>query len=115
LLTDSDTDLLLAQLISYRRFSAKLYETKDPAAYYHLHGSLEATTSLNMIGLEGYRPDLTDYHDCIELIESHIKAYSVVELEDLNAKNRQAGVTCLKYDDFKQMPYVRNPETPAFL
>ncbi|KAL2043209.1 hypothetical protein N7G274_004269 [Stereocaulon virgatum] len=60
-----------------------------------------------MIGLQGYRPDLTDYHDCIELIESRMKEDSVAELEDLNAKNRQAGVTCLKYDDFKQMPYYQ--------
>lgn len=67
-----------------------------------------------MIGLERYRPDLTDYNDCIQLIESRMKEYSIAELENLNAKNRQAGVICLKYDDFEQMPYVRSPETPVF-
>ena len=67
-----------------------------------------------MIGLERCRPDLTDYHDCIESIESRMKEYSIAGLENLNAKNRQAGVICLRYDDSKQMPYVRSLETPVF-
>ncbi|KAF6237121.1 hypothetical protein HO173_004589 [Letharia columbiana] len=103
-----DTDLLKAQSILYRRFAANLYETRTPGEYFHLHGSLEATTSLNMIGLEGYRPDVTDYHDCLNLIESHMKKFSPAELEAMNAKHRQAGVTCLKYDDFKKTHYGRS-------
>ncbi|KAF2020610.1 CoA-transferase family III [Aaosphaeria arxii CBS 175.79] len=96
-----DTDLLKAQSITYRRLSANLYETKNPGQYFHLHGSLEATKALNMIGLEGHRPDLTDYHECIKIIEDHVKQFTVDELEEMNAKIKQAGVTCLKWEDFK--------------
>ncbi|KAL6709396.1 hypothetical protein ACN47E_001803 [Coniothyrium glycines] len=96
-----DTDLLKAQAILYRRLSANLYATKNPGEYFHLHGSLEATKALNMIGLEGHRPDMTDYHECITLIEDHVKQFTVEELEKMNAEIKQAGVTCLKWDDFQ--------------
>ena len=97
-----DTDLLRAQSDPYRRLSANLYETKNPGEYFHIHGSLEATTTLNMIGLEGHRADMTDYHDCINLIESHVKEFTADELEAMNAERRQAGVTCLKWVDFQR-------------
>ncbi|KAF2845842.1 CoA-transferase family III [Plenodomus tracheiphilus IPT5] len=100
-----DTDLLQAQSILYRRLSANLYETKNPGKYFHLHGSLEATKALNMIGLEGHRPDLTDYHQCIKIIEDHVKQFTAAELEAMNAKINQAGVTCLKWDDFCSTPH----------
>lgn len=60
-----------------------------------------------MIGLEGQRPDVTEYHDCVNLIESHIKKFSAAELEEMNAKHKQAGVTCLKYEDFRKSNYGR--------
>lgn len=60
-----------------------------------------------MIGLEGHRPDMTDYHDAINLIESHVKRFTADELEKMNAEKRQAGVTCLTWDDFKKTNYVR--------
>ncbi|KAF9741610.1 hypothetical protein PMIN02_004176 [Paraphaeosphaeria minitans] len=96
-----DSDLLQAQSILYRRLSANLYATKIPGEYFHLHGSLEATKALNMVGLEGHRPDLTDYHECIKVIEDHVKKYTVDELEEMNWKIKQAGVTCLKWEDFQ--------------
>lgn len=96
-----DTDLLQAQSILYRRLSANLYQTKNPDEYFHLHGSLEATKALNMIGLDGHRPDLTDYHECIKVIEDHVKAFTADELEEMNWKIKQAGVTCLKWEDFQ--------------
>jgi hypothetical protein len=101
-LTHSDTDLLQAQSILYRRLSANLYETKKPGEYFHLHGSLEATKALNMIGLEGHRPDLTDYHECIKIIEEHVKQFTADQLEEMNWGIRQAGVTCLKWEDFQE-------------
>jgi len=62
-----------------------------------------------MVGLEGHRPDMTDYHECIKLIEEHVKQYTAEELEVMNAKVRQAGVTCLKWEDFKQTSHVCLP------
>lgn len=62
---------------------------------------MEATKALNMIGLEGHRPDLTDYRECIKIIEDHVKQFTVDQLEEMNAQIQQAGVTCLKWDDFQ--------------
>ena len=55
-----------------------------------------------MIGLEGSRPDLTDYHECIQIIEDHVRQYTAEQLEEMNSKIRQAGVTCLKWEDFQK-------------
>ncbi|KAL2870929.1 CAIB/BAIF family enzyme [Aspergillus lucknowensis] len=100
-----DTDLLAAQSNGYRRMSANLYKTKNEGEFFHIHGSLEATTTLNMIGLEGHRPDLTDYEEVIEVIESHVQKYSAAELEEMNKERRQAGVTALKHEDFIKTPH----------
>lgn len=101
-----DTDLLSAQSIGYRRMSANLYKTKNPGEFYHIHGSLEATTTLNMIGLEGFRPDLTDYEEIIKVIEGQVQKYSVSELEEMNNERRQAGVPALKHEEFIKTPHV---------
>ena len=99
--------MLKAQAILYRRLSANLYETKNPGEYFHIHGSLEAGKTLNMIGLEAYRPDLTEYRECINVIEKHVKQYTAAELEVMNAKINQAGVTALKWEEFKKTSHVR--------
>lgn len=101
-----DTDLLQAQSNSYRRMSANLYETKQPGEYYHIHGSLEASTTLRMIGLEPFRPDLNTHEEIVDCIESAVKKYTVDDLEQLNASNRQAGVPVLKYEEFLKTPHV---------
>lgn len=100
-----DTDLLQAQSIPYRRMSANLYKTKDPGRFYHIHGSLEATKTLNMIGLEGHRPDLTSMPSIVSTIESHVQKFTVAELEILNATNHQAGVECMSHASFLATPH----------
>ncbi|KAI5465024.1 CoA-transferase family III domain-containing protein [Mariannaea sp. PMI_226] len=100
-----DTDLMQAQSDRYRRMSANLYETKTPGEYYHIHGSLEANTTLGMIGLESYRPDLKTHEAIVDVIEGAVKKFSVQELEELNAKNRQAGIPALKHEEFLQTPH----------
>lgn len=95
-----DTDLLKAQSDSYRRMSANLYETKRPGEYYHIHGSLEASTTLKMIGLEPFRPDLKTHEEISNTIEAAVKKFTVEELEQMNAEHKQAGVPVLKHEDF---------------
>lgn len=106
-----DTDLLKAQSVPYRRMSANLYKTKDPGRFYHIHGSLEATKTLNMIGLEGHRPDLTEMADIVSTIESHVQRFTVNELETLNAQNHQAGIECMKHADFLKTPHGQIAQT----
>lgn len=83
-----------------------MYETKTSGEYYFIHGSLEASKTLNMIGLEAFRPDLTEYRECIDTIEKHVKQFTVAELEEMNAEKRQAGVPVLKYEDFEKSDHV---------
>ena len=106
MLTRVDTDLLAAQSNGYRRMSANLYQTKNPGEFFHIHGSLEATTTLNMLGLDGHRPDLTDYEEIIKTIEHEVQKYTAAELEDMNRERRQAGVTAFKHEDFVKTPHV---------
>jgi hypothetical protein len=107
ILTSADTDLLAAQSNLYRRLSANLYATKNAGEYFHLHGSLEATAALNMVGLPGHHPDLIDYHEAIHTIESHVKRFSAEQLEEMNAEKRQAGVTCMKPEEWKATEHGR--------
>ncbi|KAL7786124.1 CoA-transferase family III domain-containing protein [Trichoderma afarasin] len=100
-----DTDFLQAQSDPYRRMSANLYATKNPNEYYHIHGSLEASTTLKMIGLEPYRPDLATHEDIVQTIESAVKKFTVDELEELNAQNRQAGIKAYTHAEFLKTPH----------
>ncbi|KAL9562516.1 hypothetical protein ACKAV7_013599 [Fusarium commune] len=102
-----DTDLLQAQSNPYRRMSANLYETKNAGEYYHIHGSLEASTTLKMIGLEPFRPDLQTHESIIDTIEPAVRQFSIDELESMNAARRQAGVPALKHEDFVKTQHGR--------
>ncbi|GJN82763.1 hypothetical protein PLIIFM63780_006308 [Purpureocillium lilacinum] len=110
-----DTDLLQAQSDQYRRMSANLYATAEKGEYYHIHGSLEASTTLRMIGLESHRPDLKTHEDIVGVIEPAVQRFTVAELEALNAKNRQAGVKAYKHEDFLRTPHGKvNWELPPW-
>ena len=85
--------------------SANLYATKTPNAYFHIHGSLEANTTLAMIGLPPFRPDLKTIDEISDEIESHVQQFTVEELEQMNKERRQAGVTAMKYEDFIATPH----------
>lgn len=87
--------------------SANLYETAEAGEYYHIHGSLEASTTLEMIGLPSHWPELQAHEDIVGAIEPAVKKFTVAELEALNAKNRQAGVKAYKHEEFLQTPHVR--------
>ena len=91
----------------YRRLSANMYKTKIPGQYYHIHGSLEASRTLQMIGLEPFRPELKEYRRCLETISSAVRQFTSVQLEAMNAENRQAGAPCLTRDEFKNTSHGR--------
>jgi len=107
-----DTDYLRAQSDPYRRMSANLYETKRAGEYYHIHGSLEASTTLNMLGLESFRPDLNEHSKIVSVIEPAVRKFTVEELEELNARNKQAGVPVLRHEDFLKTRHVCISSTP---
>jgi hypothetical protein len=86
--------------------SANLYETKIPGEYYHIHGSLEASRTLNMIGLESYRPDLNKHHEIVSVIEPAVRKFAIGELETMNTYNKQAGIPAYRHEDFLQTSHV---------
>ncbi len=86
--------------------SANLYATKEPNEYYHIHGSLEASTTLRMIGLEPHRPDLQSHEDIVNVIEPAVRKYTIAQLEEMNAQNRQAGVKAYQHAEFASTPHV---------
>lgn len=55
-----------------------------------------------MLGLPAFRPDLTDYRQCIDTIERAVKKFTVSELEELNNRHRQAGIEALKWEQFRR-------------
>ncbi|KAG8406551.1 hypothetical protein J3459_018670 [Metarhizium acridum] len=87
--------------------SANLYETAEKGEYYHIHGSLEASTTLSMIGLAPHRPDLESHQDIVNTIEPAVRKYTVEQLEAMNAQHRQAGVKAFRHDEFLQTPHGR--------
>ncbi|CAP68986.1 uncharacterized protein PODANS_7_9440 [Podospora anserina S mat+] len=97
--------MLPAQSILYRRLSANLYSTKNPGEYYHIHGSLNADITLQMLGLPKHRPDLTDYRECIDTIEAAVMRHTAAELDELNLKNRQAGIKAYTWEQFQELPH----------
>ncbi|KAK3380178.1 CoA-transferase family III [Lasiosphaeria ovina] len=100
-----DTDLNMAQSVLYRRLSANLYKTKNPGEFYHIHGSLEASTTLKMIGLPSHNDKLTDYRACINTIEKAVTKLTAKQLEEINAQHAQAGSPVLTWNEFLATPH----------
>lgn len=111
----TDTDLHKVESDHYRRFSAGLYHTAHPGNYYHIHGSLEASTTLRMIGLEAERPDLFMQGNMASavVVEAAVSLRTPDELEALNAQHRQAGVRALKHSQYMNTSHVRLSFHPA--
>lgn len=89
-----------------------MYRTKNEDEYFFLHGSLNPTKTLNMIGLPSHRPDLTEYHEIVDLIGTQVGHFSAAELEDLNQEFGQAGVTVYTHEEFCATPHVRSWPIP---
>ncbi|KAK4238150.1 CoA-transferase family III domain-containing protein [Achaetomium macrosporum] len=100
-----DTDLNRAQSVLYRRMSANLYSTKNPGEYYHIHGSLDADVTLEMLGLPKDNPSMTDYRTIISYIEYAVMKHTASELDILNLAHRQAGIQALTWAEFQSTPH----------
>ncbi|RAH86623.1 CoA-transferase family III [Aspergillus japonicus CBS 114.51] len=100
-----DTDIHAAQSNIYRRQAANMYRTRNENEYFFLHGSLDPTKTLNMIGLPSHRPDLTEYDKIVDLIGTQVRKFSAAELEDLNQDAGQAGVTVYTHEEFCATPH----------
>ncbi|KAK3901246.1 CoA-transferase family III domain-containing protein [Staphylotrichum tortipilum] len=100
-----DTDLKGAQSNLYRRLSANLYRTANPNEYYHIHGSLDADTTLRMLGLPTHDATLTSYHAIIARIGAAVAKHTAAELDALNLAHSQAGIQALTWPEFRATPH----------
>lgn len=58
-----------------------------------------------MIGLPPFNPAMTDYHACIDTIESVVKQFTSRELDLMNLQHGQAGIPALKWSQFLNTPH----------
>jgi hypothetical protein len=83
----------------YRRLATNIYPTKDKR-WFHLHGSLDATRTLAMIGLPQHRLGI-DVEGAVGEISSAVQKFDSDWLEIMaNEHCRQAGSICLTPQEF---------------
>ncbi|KAK7204241.1 CAIB/BAIF family enzyme [Myxozyma melibiosi] len=83
---------------TYRRLATNIYPTKD-GRFFHLHGSMNATPILTMLGLPIDRSVTMDQaiKDYISTVEQHDAEWLDIES---NEHFRQAGTICLTPEEF---------------
>ncbi|KAK5028752.1 hypothetical protein LTS07_006131 [Exophiala sideris] len=90
---------------TYRSLATNIYMTSD-GRYFQLHGSLDTTSVLNMLGLPQHRLDLqvAEHRNAIkDIYKNAVATYDSASLEiEVNERWRQPGVTCLTLDEFAE-------------
>ncbi|KAL3471348.1 CoA-transferase family III domain-containing protein [Aspergillus californicus] len=81
-----------------------IYQTKDPRVWYQLHGSLNAKTALETMGID---PNVSfdspqKYYD---YIQSHVKQWRPDELEMHNVRHGLCGSICYSPDGWRQTEF----------
>lgn len=77
------------------------YKAKD-GRFFHLHGSLNTTNTLHMLGLPQHRPDLTDPDEIKDIYRNAVAQHTASWL-DIEANDfwRQPGTICYTQDEFR--------------
>lgn len=91
----------------YRGLATNIYKTADDR-YFHLHGGLNTTATLNMLDLPQHRHDLTSNDkEAIKDIYRHAVGQKHSQWLDIEANEhwRQAGTICYTAEEFKQTPH----------
>ncbi|KAH7089680.1 CAIB/BAIF family enzyme [Paraphoma chrysanthemicola] len=86
----------------YRILATNIYQAKDKR-FYHLHGSLDTSATLEMLGLPQFRPDLEQAsNEEIKAVYAEEVAKHDSEWLDIEANEhrRQAGTICYTFEEF---------------
>lgn len=84
---------------TYRRLATNIYPTKD-GRFFHLHGSMNATHTLQMLGAKDSNPEL-DEASAIDFFVSEVKKWDSADIDRVaNEQFRQAGTICLTPEEF---------------
>lgn len=70
-----------------------IYQTKDPKVWYQLHGSLDATKTLNSMGIDP-SVEFSKPQQYYDYIQEHVKQWSPDELEMHNTRHGLCGSIC---------------------
>lgn len=99
-------------------FDHHSYKTAD-GRYFHLHGSLNTTPVLDMLGLPHHRPDLESLESrevIKDIYREAVGKRNGVELElEANERWRQPGVLCYTAEEFAKTPHGKESiEDPLY-
>ncbi|KAK7912101.1 caib baif family enzyme [Apiospora marii] len=93
----------------WRRLCTNIYQCGD-GRWFHLHGGLDASPSLRMLGLPTHRPDLGDDTEVIaryaDALRERVDDAAWLDLE-CNEHWRQAGTLCLTAQEYRDSPQGR--------
>lgn len=93
-----DWDLHDSLKFRYRQLATNVYKTRD-AKFFHLHGSLNATPSQKMIGIDPTRVDITDTDEILGIYGKAVAVFDASTLDTLaNDQYRQAGTVCYTHE-----------------
>ncbi|XXH03300.1 phosphate system positive regulatory protein pho81 [Hypoxylon texense] len=90
-----------SQFTHWRRLVTNLYPTRD-GRWFHLHGGLDSTPCLKMLGLPKHR-DLAEEMDAIEGLTEAVQQFDADWLDiEANELWRQAGGICLTPEEYRE-------------
>jgi hypothetical protein len=88
----------------YRGLATNIYGTRD-GRYYHLHGSLNPSISLNALDLPAQDDEVTDFDVGVARIQERVGNFAAEEIDNLmNEKHRQAGCIPLSKEEYFSSP-----------
>ncbi|KAF5711627.1 alpha methylacyl racemase [Fusarium mundagurra] len=84
----------------YRGLATNIYATRD-GRYFHLHGSLNPSISLNALDLPAQDDQVTDFDVGVARIQERVGSFAAEEIDNLmNEKHRQAGCIPLSKEEY---------------
>ncbi|KAL7623543.1 hypothetical protein AAE478_007226 [Parahypoxylon ruwenzoriense] len=90
-----------AQMVPWRRLVTNVYPTRD-GRWFHLHGGLDSSPCLKMLGLPTHRDDVVDEMDAITALSEKVQRFDAEWLDvEANEHWRQAGGICLTLEEYR--------------
>ncbi|KAI0596165.1 CAIB/BAIF family enzyme [Biscogniauxia sp. FL1348] len=97
-----------AQSGPWRRLVTNVYATRD-GRYFHLHGGLDSTPCLRMLGLPTHDDTVADDEmACITRLDARVRQFDARWLDvEANEHWRQAGGVCLSPEEYRRTAHGR--------
>lgn len=113
-----DWDIYNSTKYRQRQLATNIYRTGDNR-FYHLHGSLNATPSQTMVGVDPSAVDITDEQEILDMYGRAVARFNAEELDRLaNEEYKQAGTICYTTEGalmFQQINYPAASSDSGYL